>query len=210
MAQQPIELILVRHLGSLLTTPVFVVDVHGDLVYFNEPAEDVLGIRFVDVRSMRYEDWTTAFRVSQDGVALPEEEIPSLETLVLGGEAVPGPLAARWSGRVRLFNGYGPAEAAVYVAAHRCRPGAEEAPPIGRPIDNARLYVLGPWSREPLPVGVPGELHAGGAPPCLWGPARAHRLEMQSLPGGSCPQPALACNERRSKCRRWSRRSMLR
>ena len=70
MAQQPIELILVRHLGSLLTTPVFVVDVHGDLVYFNEPAEDVLGIRFVDVRSMRYEDWTTAFRVSGGGLAV--------------------------------------------------------------------------------------------------------------------------------------------
>jgi amino acid adenylation domain-containing protein len=96
---------------------------------------------------------------------LPEEEIPSLETLALGGEAMPGPLAARWSGRLRLFNFYGPAEAAVYVAAHHCRPGDAEAPPIGRPIANARLHVLGPWSREPLPVGVPGELHAGGMPP---------------------------------------------
>jgi acyl-coenzyme A synthetase/AMP-(fatty) acid ligase len=96
---------------------------------------------------------------------LPEEELPALETLVLGGEAVPGPLAARWSGRLRLFNGYGPAEAAVYVARHLCRPGDEKAPPIGRPIANSRLYVLGPWSREPLPLGVPGELHAGGTPP---------------------------------------------
>jgi amino acid adenylation domain-containing protein len=96
---------------------------------------------------------------------LPEEEIPSLETVILGGEALPASLAARWSRRVRLLNGYGPAEAAVYVSSHLCRPGEEGAPPIGRPITNSRIYVLGPWSREPLPMGVPGELHAGGAPP---------------------------------------------
>jgi len=95
---------------------------------------------------------------------LPEEEIPSLETLILGGEAVPAALADRWSGRLRLFNCYGPAEAAVYVSSHLCH-GDEGAPPIGKPITNARLRVLGPWSREPLPVGVPGELCIGGAPP---------------------------------------------
>jgi amino acid adenylation domain-containing protein len=95
---------------------------------------------------------------------LPDEEIP-LETLMVGGEALPAPLAARWAGRLRLFNAYGPAEAAVYVARHRCRPDEVEAPPIGRPIANARLYVLAPWSREPLPPGVGGELHVGGVPP---------------------------------------------
>jgi len=97
MAQQPIELILVRHLASLLTTPIFVVDVNGDLVYFNEPAEEVLGIRFVDV-SMRYEDWTTAFRVSQDGVTLPEEEIPLAFALRQGKP---------WLGQVDIMDGEG-------------------------------------------------------------------------------------------------------
>ncbi|HVR99894.1 MAG TPA: amino acid adenylation domain-containing protein [Thermoanaerobaculia bacterium] len=96
---------------------------------------------------------------------LPEEDLPTLETLVVGGEALPGSLVTRWAGRLRLFNGYGPAEAAVYVARHLCRPGDEDAPPIGRPIPNARLYVLGPWSREPLPPGAAGELHIGGVPP---------------------------------------------
>ncbi|HEX5717148.1 MAG TPA: amino acid adenylation domain-containing protein [Thermoanaerobaculia bacterium] len=95
---------------------------------------------------------------------LPEEEIPSLETLTLGGEAVPAALAARWSGRVRLVNCYGPAEATVYVSSHLFRPD-DEAPSIGKPITNARISVLGPWSSEPLPVGVPGELCAGGVPP---------------------------------------------
>jgi PAS domain-containing protein len=98
MSQQPIELILVRHLGSLLTGPVFVVDARGDLVYFNEPAENVLGIGFADVRSMRYEDWTTAFRVSQDGVALAEEEIPLAFALRKGKP---------WLGRVDILDGEG-------------------------------------------------------------------------------------------------------
>jgi amino acid adenylation domain-containing protein len=94
---------------------------------------------------------------------LPEEDLP-LRTLAVGGEALPGPLAERWSGRLRLLNCYGPAEATVYVASHLCRPG-EGPPPIGRPIANTRLRVLGPWSSEPLPVGVPGELCVGGLPP---------------------------------------------
>ncbi|HYG65314.1 MAG TPA: amino acid adenylation domain-containing protein, partial [Thermoanaerobaculia bacterium] len=95
---------------------------------------------------------------------LPEDEVPALATLMVGGEAMPASLATRWAGRLRLFNAYGPAEAAVYAATHRCRP-EEETPPIGRPIPNARLYVLAPWSREPLPPGVAGELHIGGVPP---------------------------------------------
>jgi amino acid adenylation domain-containing protein len=114
---------------------------------------------------MREKGVTWAILTPSAGRFLPAEGLPALETLILGGEALPGALAARWSGRVRLFNGYGPAEATVYVAAHRCRPGEAAAPPIGRPIANARLYVLGPWSREPLPVGAVGELHAGGVPP---------------------------------------------
>ena len=113
---------------------------------------------------MRAQGITCAILIPAALRFLPEEELPALETLAAGGEALPGSLAARWSGRVRLVNCYGPVETTIYIARHRCRPG-EETPPIGRPIENARLYVLGPWSREPLPVGVPGELHAGGAPP---------------------------------------------
>ena len=76
MAQQPIELILVRHLASLLAIPVFVVDGEGDLVYFNEPAEAVLGVRFADVNSMPFADWTTSFVAHHDGRKLAPEELP--------------------------------------------------------------------------------------------------------------------------------------
>ncbi|HEY0172169.1 MAG TPA: amino acid adenylation domain-containing protein, partial [Pyrinomonadaceae bacterium] len=62
-----------------------------------------------------------------------------------------------------LVNQYGPTEAHV-VSAHSLG-GAPTRwpllPPIGRPVSNARLYVLDAHGR-PVPVGVSGELHIGG------------------------------------------------
>jgi PAS domain S-box-containing protein len=76
MGQQPIELILVRHLASRLAMPVFVVDATGDLVYFNEPAERVLGRRFEEIRAMPFAEWTTAFVPRAEGRELAVDELP--------------------------------------------------------------------------------------------------------------------------------------
>ena len=73
---QPVELILLRHLATRLVIPVFVVNSEGDLVYFNEPAERVLGRRFDEIRSMPFEEWTTAFLPSSGGRALGADELP--------------------------------------------------------------------------------------------------------------------------------------
>lgn len=81
MAQQPIELILLRHLASRLAVPVFVVDASGDMIYFNEPAEAVLGRRFNEVREMPFEEWTTAFLPSGEGQLLDISEIPLVAAL---------------------------------------------------------------------------------------------------------------------------------
>ncbi|WP_343064786.1 amino acid adenylation domain-containing protein [Marilutibacter spongiae] len=82
------------------------------------------------------------------------------------GEALSATLAARFHERlpgVALHNLYGPTEAAIDVTYWRCEPGASRASvPIGRPIDNTRMYVLDA-AREPVPVGVAGELYIGGA-----------------------------------------------
>ena len=62
-----------------------------------------------------------------------------------------------------LINHYGPTENTVVTTYAEVGMAKEEnqAPPIGRPIDNTRVYVLDP-SLEPVPVGVPGELYIAG------------------------------------------------
>ncbi|WP_414676466.1 amino acid adenylation domain-containing protein, partial [Longimicrobium sp.] len=94
--------------------------------------------------------------------SLLEDDFPALRTISTGGERCSAETAARWSRGRRLVNMYGPTETTIYTTAHACAPGVAEAPPIGRPVANARAYVLDAWG-EPVPAGVPGELHVGGA-----------------------------------------------
>ena len=81
---QPVELILVRHLASRLAIPVFVVDAKGDLVYFNERAEPVLGRRFDEIRSMPFDEWTTAFLPTSGDRPMGAEELPLVVALRKG------------------------------------------------------------------------------------------------------------------------------
>ncbi len=61
-----------------------------------------------------------------------------------------------------VHNLYGPTEAAVDVSYFACpRDPADDCIPIGRPVTNTGLYVLDQFD-QPVPVGVPGELHIGG------------------------------------------------
>jgi len=80
--QRPIELILLRQLASYLDMPIFVVDAEGQLVYYNEPAEPLLGVRFDEVGTMEMSDWLAAFRPADpSGVILPENEVPLVVAL---------------------------------------------------------------------------------------------------------------------------------
>ncbi|MEW5926736.1 MAG: amino acid adenylation domain-containing protein [Gemmatimonadota bacterium] len=92
--------------------------------------------------------------------AVPVAPLPRLRVVSVGGEACPASLVEEW-GRGRTFlNVYGPTETTVRVTALECRLPYEPRS-IGRPIANARTYVLGDGMR-PVPVGVPGELYVGG------------------------------------------------
>ena len=74
--QRHIALILARDLAATLTTPMFLVDRTGDLVYFNEAAEQLLGKPFAEVQ-MSAGQWATAFTpVDEEGTPVPLEELP--------------------------------------------------------------------------------------------------------------------------------------
>jgi amino acid adenylation domain-containing protein len=77
-----------------------------------------------------------------------------------GGEALPAALAHDLlAAGIELWNMYGPTETTIWSTTCRLRVG--EPVTIGRPIANTTLYILD--SRlQPLPIGVPGELHIGG------------------------------------------------
>ncbi len=61
-----------------------------------------------------------------------------------------------------LYNEYGPTEGTVWSTVYKVpRDWAGAMVPIGRPIVNMQLYLLD-QHRQPVPVGVPGELYIGG------------------------------------------------
>ncbi|MEL4891689.1 amino acid adenylation domain-containing protein [Xanthomonas protegens] len=80
--------------------------------------------------------------------------------LLTAGSAPTPELVRRWAGRGAYVNGYGPTETTILSTTTALR--AEEARiSIGRPIANTRVYVLDAH-RQPVPVGVTGELWIGG------------------------------------------------
>ena len=101
--------------------------------------------------------------IASEGLTAPA----SLRLLVIGGEAAQPERVATWfqhvGSRVRLLNTYGPTETTVVATAAELSSadGREKRVPIGRPLANMRVYVLD-RGRQPVPVGVPGELFIGG------------------------------------------------
>jgi PAS domain-containing protein len=77
MPQQPIELILTRHWASYLAVPVWVVGENGDLLYYNEPAETVLGRRFDEAGEMPGPELASIFQTtSEDGSPISSDSLP--------------------------------------------------------------------------------------------------------------------------------------
>ncbi|MBD2448701.1 non-ribosomal peptide synthase/polyketide synthase [Nostoc sp. FACHB-152] len=91
---------------------------------------------------------------------MPQEELPALQTIIVAGEACPAELIKQWSVGRNLFNAYGPTEASVCATIAKCTPEDEKIS-IGKAIANTQVYILDK-NLQPVPVGVPGELHIGG------------------------------------------------
>jgi PAS domain-containing protein len=73
MAQQPVEMILVRQLAGYLYVPVLVVDTTGTVVFYNEPAERILGVRFEETGRIDPEEVDRLVELSDDPAAGPDE-----------------------------------------------------------------------------------------------------------------------------------------
>ncbi|XVS67309.1 non-ribosomal peptide synthase/polyketide synthase [Actinosynnema sp. CA-299493] len=92
---------------------------------------------------------------------VPDDGLPTLRTLVVGGDATSADLVRRWAPGRRMVNAYGPTESTVVTSwSGPLEPGG--TPPIGRPIPGTSVRVLDDALR-PVPVGGTGELYVTGA-----------------------------------------------
>ncbi|GFZ95388.1 non-ribosomal peptide synthetase [Dyella caseinilytica] len=95
-------------------------------------------------------------------LASPDAQLKQLHALV-GGEALSAELAARLLQQAtRVTQLYGPTETTVLSTAIELKDIGRDAPPIGRPILNTRLYVLD-QDQQPVQTGAMGELYIAGA-----------------------------------------------
>jgi amino acid adenylation domain-containing protein len=93
------------------------------------------------------------------------EGLNNLRHLIFGGEiadpkSVQEVLAK--APATRLVNAYGPTETTTFALCHQIHASdGSRSVPIGKPISNTEIYVLD-QNQQPVPLGVPGELHIGG------------------------------------------------
>lgn len=72
-----LALIIARELASQLSTATLIADADGNLVFYNEAAEAILGRTYAEAGPMPAADWPSLFRVEDsEGRPLPLEELP--------------------------------------------------------------------------------------------------------------------------------------
>ncbi len=121
-------------------------------------------VSVVDLPTAFWHEWVHALP------ELSQKVPPTLRLVIVGGEKASPEAYSTWhkfvGSRVRWINTYGPAEASVVATAYEPKLQADEEPPahlpIGRPVANSKVYLLDA-DLNPVPVGVPGEIHIGGA-----------------------------------------------
>jgi PAS domain-containing protein len=82
MPAYEIEIILTRQLADCLSIPVFITDTIGNLIFYNEPAEALLGLRFEETGEMPVDLWATLFTPMDElSNVIPPEDLPLVKTL---------------------------------------------------------------------------------------------------------------------------------
>jgi len=83
MSAYEIEIILSRQLADCLSSPVFITDTKGNLIFYNEPAEQLLGQRFEETGEMPVGTWSTVFTpMDEHSNPIPPEDLPLVKTLM--------------------------------------------------------------------------------------------------------------------------------
>jgi PAS domain-containing protein len=99
--QHHIEVILMRQVASYLATPIFVVDPDGTLLYFNEPAEAILGRRYDEAGEMPQAEWASIFiPTDEQDRPVPPEGLP-LSIAIVERRPAHGPMWIRGLDGVR-------------------------------------------------------------------------------------------------------------
>ncbi|RML22654.1 Syringopeptin synthetase B, partial [Pseudomonas syringae pv. lapsa] len=107
--------------------------------------------------------WMTAGLFHQYASGLGDA-FSRLRYLIVGGDVLDPAVINRVLANnppQHLLNGYGPTEATTFSATYEITSVGSGGIPIGRPVGNSQTYVLDAL-REPVALGVPGELYIGG------------------------------------------------
>ncbi len=82
MSQKEIEIILLRQLASCLATPIFIIGSDASLLFYNEPAEKVLGQRFDETGEMSSQQLEALFKpCDENGNPIPVAQVPVFAAL---------------------------------------------------------------------------------------------------------------------------------
>ncbi len=130
---------------------------------FNEKVKDL----HITVANLPTDYW---HQLTQNWHKSPESApYDQLRLVFPGGDRVRPEIVRLWQQSpmraVRLLNAYGPTETTVTATTFEIYPdfdASSNSIPIGRPLGNRRIYILDKYG-NPTPIGVPGELHIGGA-----------------------------------------------
>ena len=82
MSRSPIEIIVLKQFAGCLAIPIFVIGPNGDLLYFNESAEPLIGLRFDEAGELDLEEWNQLIPTfDESGEPFKPEERPLVLTL---------------------------------------------------------------------------------------------------------------------------------
>lgn len=143
--------------GTLFLRSVDLPDTFAD--FARQVARDAITI--LDLPTAFWHSWVV--EMERDGHAFPA----CVRLLIVGGEAARLDIYKQWrklvGSDVRWVNTYGPTETTVVATAFE---PDDVTPlltmPIGRPLNNVNVCVLDRYG-NPAPIGIPGDLHVGGA-----------------------------------------------